>query len=240
MKKRITSRYFIVCLISTLALVSPLQAQNRATSGPGTTKIALETEEEVPFYQGINVGIDLFGIGSKLFGGDVLSSEVAIEVNLKNRYIPVVEIGYGQTETTNQETDIYYKTAAPYFRVGCNYNIMFKKPYLPGYLFVGARIAHSSFSYDVVTPGISDPNFGNSTIPISYEGVKSNATWGEFVVGLKTEVVKNLCLGLSARWKFPFSTKITPNSEPWYVPGFGTYGSSTIGLTYNISYNLPF
>lgn len=242
MKKKITSKYFILLAISTLFFTAPLTAQNRSATGKEEIKkTILDLEEEkVPFYQGLNIGVDLLGIGSKFFGGDIFSTEVSLEANLKNRYIPIIEVGYAQTETTHEETDIYYKTAAPYFRIGANYNIMFKKPYLPGYLFVGARIGHTSFSYDVATPEVTDPVWGHTAIPIAYYNVKSNATWGEFVVGLKTEIVKNLCLGFSARFKFPFSIKKTTNSEPWYVPGYGTTGSSTIGLTYNISYNLPF
>lgn len=240
MKKRTTSRYFILCLISTLLLSTPVMGQNGAASNAANKLVAQLEEEEVPFYQGLNIGFDLFGVGSKLFGGDILSTEVALEANFKNRYIAVIEAGYAQTETTHDDTDIYFKTAAPYFRIGGNYNILFKKPYLPGYLFVGARIGHTSFTYDVATPGVTDPTWGNTTLPIAYENVKSNATWGEFVVGLKTEIVKNLCLGLSARWKFKFNSKSAPNSDPWYIPGYGTNGSSVIGLTYHVSYNLPF
>ena len=30
------------------------------------------------------------------------------------------------------------------------------------------------------------------------------------------------------------------HSEPYYVPGFGKNGSSNIGISYNLYYNLPF
>ena len=52
-------------------------------------------EEKVPFYQGTTIGVDIFGLGSKIFGGDITSTEISVEVNLKNRYVPVAEIGYG-------------------------------------------------------------------------------------------------------------------------------------------------
>lgn len=45
---------------------------------------------------------------------------------LKNRFIPIIEIGYGHTDTTDDETNIHYKASAPYFRIGMNYNILFK------------------------------------------------------------------------------------------------------------------
>ena len=28
--------------------------------------------------------------------------------------------------------------------------------------------------------------------------------------------------------------------NPWYVPGFGKYGSNTMGVTYTITYKLPY
>ncbi|MGL4851512.1 MAG: DUF6048 family protein [Phocaeicola sp.] len=235
MKKRTISKFIIPFLaISSLLFSAPMRAQDAKR---GTMSL---NEEKVPFYQGMNIGVDLLGLGSKLIGGDIFSAEVALEANLLNRYIPVIEVGYAQTETTNDDTNIYYKTAAPYFRVGANYNILFKKPYLPGYLFIGGRVGHTSFSYDVASPDLNDPVWGGVTTPISYSDVKSSATWGEIVFGIKTEVFKNVCMGLSARWKFMFDLGTTPNSEPWYIPGFGKNDSSAIGVTYSISYNLPF
>lgn len=52
-----------------------------------------------PLYNGISVSVDLWGPGSKLFGSDFFSSEVAVDVNLKNRFFPIVELGYGNTDT---------------------------------------------------------------------------------------------------------------------------------------------
>lgn len=37
----------------------------------------------VPLYQGTYVGLDVFGLGSKIFGSDFTSAEVSVEVNLK-------------------------------------------------------------------------------------------------------------------------------------------------------------
>ena len=68
-------------------------------------------EEKVPFYQGTTIGVDIFGLGSKIFGGDITSTEISVEVNLKNRYVPVAEIGYGTTDTTDDGTNIHYKAS---------------------------------------------------------------------------------------------------------------------------------
>lgn len=87
-----------------------------------------EAKEEVhyPLYNGISVSVDLWGPGSKLFGSDFFSSEVAIDVNLKNRFFPIVELGYGNTDTWSDK-GIHYKTGAPYFRIGMDYNALYNK-----------------------------------------------------------------------------------------------------------------
>ena len=102
-----------------------------------------------PFYQGSSVGVEIAGIGGYLLGGDILSSEIILQSNLKNRFLPTLEIGYGKTDVVNDANDMHYKTSAPYFRIGMDYNVFYLKPYLPGYLYVGLRYGMSSFSYDV-------------------------------------------------------------------------------------------
>lgn len=232
MKKKGIS-IFIILLLSSLPFSPTLMAQEK--------KLTTTEEAPVPFYQGTAIGVDVFGIGSKLFGSSSTSTEVNIEVNLKNRFIPVVEIGYGEMNTTDDGTNIYYKAAAPYFRVGMNYNAMYKKPYLPGYLFVGFRLAHTSFSYDVVAPNMVDPTWGNVEVPFSYYGVKTNVTWMEFLVGIKTKVYKNFCMGWTFRYRSRLSMKKAENTEPTYIPGYGKNKSSIFGgITYSLIYNLPF
>ena len=70
-----------------------------------------DAKEEVhyPLYNGMSVGLDLWGIGSSVFGGDFLSSEVAVDVNLKNRFFPIAELGYGSTDTWSDK-GIHYKS----------------------------------------------------------------------------------------------------------------------------------
>ena len=101
------------------------------------------------------------GAGGYLLGGDILSSEIIVQTNLKNRFLPVVEIGYGKTDVINDANDMHYKTSAPYFRIGMDYNVFYQKPYLPGYLYVGLRYGMSSFTYDASGPDMTDPNYGD-------------------------------------------------------------------------------
>lgn len=233
MKKESISTYIIALLMaSSLMLPTSLHAQEK--------KIQTEEEQPQPLFQGIYVGADVFGFMNQALGSDIMSTEASIEVHLKNRFFPVVEIGYGSIETTNDETDIYYKTSAPYFRVGLDYNVFYKKPHLPGFFTVGLRYGYSSFNYDIESPALVDPNWGHTTIPFSYKGIESNASWAELVLGMKANVFNNFYMGFSIRYRSRLSVKKHENSEPYYIPGYGKGKSSNFGITYNLVYKLPF
>ena len=147
MKKRETLIYTI--LLGSSLLLCPLRstAQEKKTA---TT----EEKATVPLYQGTYVGLDVFGLGSKIFGSDFTSAEVSVEVNLKNRFIPIIEIGYGHTDTTDDETNIHYKASAPYFRIGMNYNILFKK-------HINVGIAVSLNDGNLIVPVVHDADHLN-------------------------------------------------------------------------------
>ena len=236
MKKKRISIYIIGLLILSNWLGLSTAIAQETTNTPLTN----EEWKTMPLYQGSYAGIDIFGLGSKALGSDYMSTEISAEVNLKNRYFPIIEIGYGQIDTTQEENDIHYKTSAPYFRIGANYNVFYKKPYLPGQFLVGLRYGFSSFSYDVSAPPLTDPVWGAPTLPFNYEGVKSNANWLEIVIGIKANIYKSLYLGLSLRYRSLMSVKATENSEPYYIPGYGKNKGTNIGISYSIIYNLPF
>ena len=193
-----------------------------------------------PFYQGSSIGVEIAGIGGYLLGGDIMSSEILLQSNLKNRFLPTLEIGYGKTDVVNDANDMHYKTSAPYFRIGMDYNVFYLKPYLPGYLYVGLRYGMSSFTYNVSGPDMTDPNYGGTVVPFSYTGLKSKAKWLEGVVGIKVRIYKGFHMGWAVRYKMRMSIDNHENSVPWYVPGFGKNASSSFNLTYNLIYNLPF
>lgn len=191
-------------------------------------------------FQGIYVGVDAFGLINQALGSDTRTTEVGVEVNLLNRFFPVVEIGYGSLDTTGEETDIHFKTSAPFFRIGANYNVFYKKPHLPGYFTVGLRCGFSSFDYDIQSPDLVDPNWGHIQVPLDYTGVKSNVSWWELVVGLKTNVYKDFYMGFTVRYRSRLSMTKNESSEPYYIPGYGRGKPTNFGITYNLVYQLPF
>ena len=237
MRKKISRSILQLLTVSSL-LLFPCFAWAQDTKDKADKK---DEEKKVSFYQGTSIGLEIAGMASYALGSDILNSDIQIQSNLLNKYFPVVEVGMGKTDCTNDGTDIHYKTSAPYFRVGVDYNFFHKKSYLPGVLLLGLRYGFSSFSYDVSGPTMTDPNYGGIIeIPFSYEGQKSKGHWIEAVVGLKAKIYRGFCMGWSIRYKRRISVTKHENTEAWYIPGFGKNAGSSFNLSYHLIYNLPF
>ena len=88
-------------------------------------------------------------------------------------------------------------------------------------------------------PNLVDGIWGNS-LPFNYKGMKGSMQWAEFCVGIRAHVWKDLYMGWALRFKFRMSSSVAEHGDPWYVPGYGKYNGNTTGVTYTITYKLPF
>ena len=235
MKRPLISTYIIALVALSSLLLWPANLH-----APAKKTLAADKNAEPELYQGVSVGVDVFGFLNQALGSDIMTTEASVEANLLNKFFPVVELGYASINTTNDETDIFYKTSAPFFRVGLNYNVFHKKPHLPGYFTVGLRYGFSSFKYDVQAPDLVDPNWGHTSIPVSYSAQKTNASWAELVLGLRANVYKGFYTGFTVRYRARLSMTEHENSEPYFIPGYGRGKPNNFGITYNIIYKLPF
>ena len=218
---------FISSLLLALPLIAPAQQQS-------------ETSPVKPWkFKGVSISADLFGYIGRIMN-DYTSSEVAVSANFGNRFFPVVEIGYGSTDATDETTRIYYKSSAPYFRAGLDYNFLYKKSgELSNYKIIGlVRYGQTTAKYDVTTPPLTDPVWGG-TSSLKLDGVNGNATWAEIGVGVQVKVWKNLNMGWSIRYKSLIADSKGDQSEAWYIPGYGENKSSCFGGTNSIIYNIP-
>ena len=191
-------------------------------------------------FKGIGVSVDTYGYINTLFD-DYMSSEVALYANLGNRFFPTIEVGYGSTDTTDELTLISYKSSAPYYRVGLNYNFLYKKPgKLSNYkLYALARYGWTSVKYDVKSPAITDPVWGGTT-DFELYGEKASCSWFELGVGVQVKVWKNFHMGWSVRYKTRLKDGDGENSKVWYIPGYGENKSCCFGGTCNLIIDIPF
>lgn len=188
-----------------------------------------------PLFAGVSVSGDVCGAVMAAFCS-YGQYEGAVRVNLKNRYFPIAEVGLGRSNHTDDESDNHFRVSAPYFRVGCDYNVA-KDKFSGNRIFVGLRYGFTSFKYDMSGPPIHDAIWGTE-IPFHFTGISGNAHWGELVLGLEAKVWKFFHLGWTARYRLRLSEKQAPMGRAWYLPGFGKNDNSAFGGTFNIIFDI--
>lgn len=199
-------------------------------------KALLESEQpKAPFFGGVYLSADVFGFVYPVFVKDAFyNNEVSASIDLRHRFYPTVEVGYGRCNTTGELYGIRYTTAAPYYRVGLDYNAQYKSG-KPSYIFCGARLGYSRSTYEVEAPSLVDPLTGDS-YPFHLTDMPCNALWAEALVGIRAQIWSGLYMGWSVRYKRLLNSVTNENGNPWFIPGFGVHGKETVGATYNLTW----
>ncbi len=228
------SKYISAAAIS---LLLPFAAHaQQSESGDSGQAAEDPTKGKAPVFGGVAVSGDLVGVIMEFLDSDYSQMEVAARLNFKAKYFPVFELGYGESDREGEETGNTFKTKAPYFRIGMDYNFT-KKWYTGNRLYLGMRYAFTSFKYDISSPGFADPVWGNE-VPFVFDGLSAKSHWMEVVFGIETRIWKIFHLGWNVRYKNRLSHSEAPQGVPWYVPGFGKYGNSCIGGTFDVIFDI--
>lgn len=211
-----------------------MMAMATLTAGAQSKTFAIE-KDSVPLLNGFAVSFDLVGPAMQALG-DYGDYEAALHLNLHDQYFPVVEVGYGRAERDDEVTGLHYKTAAPFFRVGCDLNLL-KNKHAPNRLYGGIRYAFTSYKADIAHPTITDPVWGWDS-SFAMDGEKCNQHWFEAVLGIDAKVWGPLHMGWVFRYKRRIAHKDPTIGSAWYVPGYGIYGDTRLGATFNVSIDI--
>lgn len=190
-----------------------------------------------PLFNGATVGVDIWEPVMRLFGQTYGLIEFSGEVNLHNRYFPVVEVGLGAADNTPDDNNYSYRTpVTPYFRLGMNYNFLYNSN--PDYMaYAGIRYGLSPFKYEVNNVTLDGSYWGED---VKFNLPSQNATVGylNLMFGIRVKIAGNVSMG----WAFRFHKILHENSarygKPWYIPGFGSRGSAISG-SFTVYYTLP-
>ncbi len=222
------SRLAISILLLLLA-VMPANAQR--SKGKGSVAVA----DSVPLMRGFSVSVDLVG-PVMMAVSDYGQYEAALHLNLKDKYFPVFELGYGKADHTEETTQMTYKTSAPFFKIGVDFNVLKNKHDIYR-LLVGARYGFTSYKYDLSSPGVEDPVWGETT-PYEAYGMKCSYHWLEVGAGVDVKLVGPVHLGWSVRYKQRLSANEGTLGKSWYVPGYGETGTTAFGALFNVSIDI--
>ena len=98
----------------------------QASAQQKSKQTAEASSDTIPLFRGVAVSADLAGIAQIAFS-DYGQYEAALRINLKDKYFPIIELGYGQANSENIISKLSYKTKAPYGRIGMDFNLMKNK-----------------------------------------------------------------------------------------------------------------
>ena len=215
------SRLIVSLLLLTLALSAQAQA-----------KVFSLEKDSIPFFRGFAVSFDLVG-PAMLALTDRGEYEGALRVNLHDQWFPIFEMGVGRANHENDEvTGITYKTTAPYFRIGMDWNVL-KKKHGPNRMYAGFRYAFTSFNVDIIRENLPDPVWLSQT-GFGIKDLSCVMHWAEIVFGIDAKIMGPLHLGWSVRYKRPLYHKNGDIGNIWYVPGFGTGSDDQLAANFNV------
>lgn len=214
-------------------------------SGDSTAAIAEARRDSLrrvykryPLLTDLSIGVNLVEPLFMAFGQSYASADVNATLNMWNRLQPTVELGLGWAKNSPDGMNFtYHGKPSPYFKLGANYNFLFKNS--PDYqALIGIRLGYSTFGYDVTDVNYYG-GYWQECITYQLKGEHSHALWGEAGIGLKVKLFDRLSMGWMIRFHGIFDYGKNAHSKPWFIPGYGPR-SSSLGLSLGLSYTLPF
>ncbi len=191
---------------------------------------------------GIRLGIDLSKPIRSLIDDNYQGIAIEADYRLNNRFRPAIELG--RESYITQENNLRVKSKGSYFKLGVNYNTYNNVLWMQNEIYVGLRYGFSMFSEELTQYTIHDyDHYFSPDVRYNREKFKQlNAHWIEFQVGLKTEIVRNLYLGIHAELKRIVSQKEPDNFGNLWIPGYNRnfdHSLFGIGWGYSVSYLIP-
>lgn len=224
---RILSFTFVLCLLSA---ISYGQAEQEKKIKPKRTDNYIRMK-------GIRLGIDLTRPFQDLWTkGNRYGSEFSADMELWPNMFPVFESGYDILKIKTSYID--FTSKGSYSRIGIDYNFLVAEhDNDKDILFVGIR-----YGFTLARQQVDQYLINSYWGPTSgrYGNQNYFAHWGEFLFGVKGEVLHNLYMGWTIRGKVKMNHKDLGLPPVLFIPGYGKAEKKfTLDFTYSLYYNLP-
>ncbi len=197
---------------------------------------AQESTDTVPqqIYQGLQVKLDL---GTPILeiarsSAKVQSYELAVNVNLKQRYFPTLELGYAQADRTLTSGTFVGKGG--FARVGLDLSSLKKRPNSPNKLLVGVRVGTAVQDYNMTDLTLND-SYWQSPSAMNFHDVRCDV-WGEISIGIQVQIYKAFYMGWALRLKALFTRGEEGEPSAYYIPGYGYKGDMNFGFNYYVAW----
>lgn len=216
-------RFFVILLLLPLALLSYARED-----------VEKERNDSIPLYQGVNVKLDIAMpiIEAARSAGKIQDYEMAINVRLKNRFYPTLELGYALAECGADGAQ--HKGQGGFARLGMDLAIV-KKGETENNLMIGLRFGGAYQNYDLTNVQLQTDYWQSNSI--DFYNQNRFDCWGEIVVGCQVYLWKGLHMGWYGRVKLLFTRNVSEEQVlPYYVPGLGFRNDLNWGFNYYIGY----
>lgn len=216
-------RFLVILLLLPFALLSYARVKGEK-----------EKNDSIPLYQGVSVKLDIAVpiIEAARSAGKTQDYEMAINVRLKNRFYPTLELGYALAEC--RADGAQHKGQGGFARLGMDLAIV-KKGETEDNFLIGLRFGGAYQNYDLTNVQVQT-NYWQSN-PIDFYDQNRFDCWGEIVAGCQVYLWKGLHMGWYGRVKLLFTNNAAEgNVLPYYVPGLGFRNDFNWGFNYYIGY----
>lgn len=188
-----------------------------------------------PLLYSASLGFNFFDGVMNLFGQSFSSYDIQASLSLHNWFEPIIEFGIGYADNHPENGNFRYKTKPSFYgKLGINYNFMYKSN--PDYqVYLGLRCGYTKFNYEITDITINSDYWGQSD-HFSITGQSAYSFYGQAVAGLKVKIWKWFSLGWNIRYGFKIKQTAGSNSNPWFIPGYGT---GALSASFSLIYTLP-
>lgn len=223
-------KYFI----SILLIISSLKAISQ--EGKSLDTIPVKTT------YGIKFGIDLSKQIRMLTEPDYKGLVFTGDYRILNKLFLTTEFGNEEKRVTNEVLD--FNTDGSFLKLGVNYNIYNNQKGLNNEIYIGFRYGLGKFSHKLNSYTIYnlDQYWNQNFVNNSSSFTDLNASWLEFVLGFKAEIINNIFMGLDLRLNRLISQDKPTNFSNLYIPGFNKVleeNNFGVGVSYSVYYQIP-
>ncbi|MDD4771875.1 MAG: DUF6048 family protein [Bacteroidales bacterium] len=192
-----------------------VQAQEQAT------KETVQTG----WFNGMTLGLDVSGPASLLINGSGTGA-VKMDVNVRNKYFPTIELGRAKWDKTNDLAH-RFQTVGNFAKIGLNLPISIKGDRAENAFLAGIHYGYSRFSYDI--DNILLDNYWGSTA-LRLQDETARVGWLELSLGVRVRAFGPIGLGWTFQYKRSLHQKNGSHSVPSYIPGYGQNTKPSAGI----------
>ena len=191
---------------------------------------------------GLRVGVDLYKLTRGFYDKDYKGIEIVGDFRLTKKYYIAAELGF--EDKTTDDTRLNSTATGTYIKGGFDYNFYQNWLDMENLITIGMRGGFSTFSQQLNSYKIYNPNPYWGELPPINEGTKYDgltAGWLEVALGVKAKVFNNVFVGFGVQLKLLVANSKPSGFDNLYIPGFNrTYdGSFGVGFNYTVSYFIP-